>query len=95
LTQINRELIETLKQQNEELTKKISKQKIKSSRSTAKSTPKNGKQLESIRKELSNAYKQIDMYKETIQNLKSKEVSLDNVDKYIYGHLEYTICKIR
>jgi hypothetical protein len=48
-----------------------------------KSVPKNTKQLESIRKELSNAYKQIDMYKETVQNLKAKEVPLDHVDKYM------------
>jgi hypothetical protein len=33
LTMINRELIETLKRQNEELTKKISKQKMKMGRS--------------------------------------------------------------
>lgn len=33
LTLINRELIETLKRQNDELTKKISKQKLKVGRS--------------------------------------------------------------
>lgn len=64
LTQINRELIETLKQQNDELTKKIEKQKLKGGgRSSSLKTPKNTKELEHIRKELSNAYKQIDMYK--------------------------------
>lgn len=84
LTQINRELIETLKQQNEQLTKKISKQRLKGGRTTSvKSSPNKGsfKQVESIRKQLSNAYKQIDMYKNTLQNLKAKEVSLDNVEK--------------
>ena len=44
LTQINRELIETLKQQNDELTKKIAKQKPRVGRSTSvKTTPKNTK----------------------------------------------------
>jgi hypothetical protein len=85
LTQINRELIDALKQQNEELTKKISKQRLKGGKNpNAKSTPKdnNNKQIESIRKELSNAYKQIDMYKEILQGLKAKEISLDHIDKY-------------
>jgi wobble nucleotide-excising tRNase len=72
-----------LKQQNEELTKKIEKQKLKGGRSLpVKTSPKNSKELESIRKELSNAYKQIDMYKDVIQNLKAKEISLDHVDRY-------------
>ena len=90
LTLINRELIETLKQQNDELTKKIEKQKLRGGgRShSMRASPKNSKELESIRKELSNAYKQIDMYKEVIQNLKAKEVSLDNIDKYMTTDLE-------
>jgi conjugal transfer/entry exclusion protein len=46
-----------------------------------KNTPKVGKEVESIRKELSNAYKQIDMYKNIVQDLKAKEVPLDHVDK--------------
>lgn len=46
-----------------------------------KNTPKVGKELESVRKELSNAYKQIDMYKNIVQDLKAKEVPLDHVDK--------------
>lgn len=73
LTNINKELIETLKQQNDELTKKIQKQRGKGGRSLSVRSPiKNSKELESIRKQLSNAYKQIDMYKEVIQNLKAK-----------------------
>lgn len=95
LTQINRELIETLKQQNDELTKKISKQRLKGGRSVGKSTHKEGKQLESIRKQLSNAYKQIDMYKEIVQNLKAKEVSLDNVDKYMNVDEEFMNWRIK
>ena len=69
LTQINKELIETLKEQNEELSRRIAKQKVRPARSQGRSTSlKNHtrgqvKQLESIRKELSNAYKQIDMYR--------------------------------
>lgn len=49
----------------------------------SKSTPKNDKQIESIRKELSNAYKQIDMYKGIVQGLKAKEAPMDHIDKYI------------
>jgi hypothetical protein len=45
LTLINRELIETLKQQNDELTKKISKQRLKGGRSIGKSTPRETKDL--------------------------------------------------
>jgi hypothetical protein len=51
LTNINKELIETLKQQNDELTKKIEKQKGKGGRSLSLRSPvKNSKELESIRK---------------------------------------------
>ena len=58
LTLINRELIETLKRQNEELTRKINKQKMKVGRSVERVESPN-RNLEKEKKELQNAYKQI------------------------------------
>lgn len=71
---INRELIEKLKQQNEDLTKKISKQKFKTNgRSTSvKSSAPKIKENDGTKRELMNAYKQIDMYKSVLTTLKAK-----------------------
>ena len=46
-----------------------------------KASPKNAKEVESVKKELENAYKQIDMYKSIVTGLKAKEVSVDSIDK--------------
>ena len=34
-----------------------------------------------------NAYKQIDMYKSIIHNLKGKEISIDSIDRYLQANL--------
>ena len=39
------------------------------------------KNLEKEKKELTNAYKQIEMYKSVLKDLKAKEISTESVDK--------------
>lgn len=81
LSLINRELIDTLKRQNDELTKKINKQKLKIGKSIDRvESPE--RNVEREKKELANAYKQIEMYKNVLKDLKAKEISTDSVDKY-------------
>ena len=63
-----------MKRQNDELTKKISKQKLKVGRSVERSESP-GRNLEKEKKELANAYKQIEMYKSVLKDLKAKEIS--------------------
>ena len=58
LSLINRELIDTLKRQNDELTKKINKQKLKIGKSIDR-VESPDKNIEREKKELANAYKQI------------------------------------
>jgi hypothetical protein len=55
---INRELIETLKRQNEELTKKINKQKMKVGKSMER-VESPARNVEREKRELANVYKQI------------------------------------
>lgn len=42
--------------------------------------------LEKEKKELANAYKQIEMYKSVLKDLKAKEISTESADKYSWGH---------
>jgi hypothetical protein len=51
-------------------------------KNSSSASPGNAKQIEGIRKELSNAYKQIDMYRDIVQGLKAKEAPLEQADKY-------------
>lgn len=80
LTLINKELIETLKRQNEELTRKINKQKLKVGRSVERAESP-GRNHEREKTELANAYKQIEMYKTVLKDLKAKEISSESADK--------------
>ena len=44
------------------------------------------KEKESTRRELTNAYKQIEMYKSVIINLKTKQISVESFKKYQYSN---------
>ena len=51
------------------------------------------KNIEREKKELSNAYKQIQMYKNVLKDLKSKEISTESIDKYINYNQTQSIVK--
>jgi len=46
--------------------------------------------LEKEKKELANAYKQIEMYKTVLKDLKAKEISTESIDKYPMSNLDST-----